>query len=199
MFTEHINEDRARFIRAWLKDPLRTGAQLPSSRHLARAMAAQVDLAVPGLVVELGPGTGVVTEALIGCGVDPARLVLVESNPDFHELLHGRYRQARTLLHDAYDAPRLLRQLGATPVATIVSGLPLLTQPRWRRRRLLVECLRLGTAGARFIQFTYFHRSPIPLRSAAVATSVTPTIWRNLWPARVWTYQRAAPASSAIA
>jgi len=207
MFNEHIlasnairhtRADRRRFLRAWLEAPLRTGAQLPSSRDLARAMARQVDPAVPGVIVELGAGTGVVTQALVESGVDPSRLVLVEANPDFHELLQLRYKSARSLLYDAYAAPRLLRQLGVAPIAAVVSGLPLLTQRPWRRRRLLVECLKLGTAGACFIQFTYFYRSPIPLGSEGVVTSVTPMVWRNLWPARVWTYRLSVPVGSSV-
>ncbi|MGL4967424.1 MAG: class I SAM-dependent methyltransferase [Inquilinus sp.] len=181
--------DTVHFLRAWLEAPLRTGAQLPSSRHLARAMATAVDPAMAGKIIELGPGTGAVTRALIERGVDPARLVLVEANPEFCDLLRARYPDAQVLSHDAYAAPRLLRRMDIGPVAAVVSGLPLLTQVPARRQRLLLECLQLGAPGAPFVQFTYAYRSPIPLRAGAVATDVSPVIWRNLWPARVWSYR----------
>ncbi len=182
-------DDARRFLRAWLEAPLRTGAQLPSSRDLARAMAAAVDPAVPGTIVELGPGTGAVTRALVERGVDPARLVMVEANPVFCDLLRARYSTARILSCDAYAAPRLLRRLGVGPLAAVVSGLPLLTQRPLRRQRLLLGCLRQAAPGAPFVQFTYFYRSPIPTRADVVATDVSPMIWRNLWPARVWRYR----------
>lgn len=185
--------DRAHFVRAWLRSPLRTGAQLPSSRDLARAMADAIDPAVPGAIVELGPGTGVVTAALVARGVDPSRLVLVETNPVFCQLLRSRYGEDRIVSHDAYAVPHLLRRLDIGPVAAVVSGLPLLTQPAWRRQRLLLSCLRLGAADAAFVQFTYFYRSPIPVRPDVIATDVSPMVWRNLWPARVWRYRLAAP------
>lgn len=73
--------DTVHFLRAWLGAPLRTGAQLPSSRRLARAMAIAVDPALAGKIVELGPGTGAVTRALIERGVDPARLVMCFFGP----------------------------------------------------------------------------------------------------------------------
>jgi phosphatidylethanolamine/phosphatidyl-N-methylethanolamine N-methyltransferase len=193
------NADRARFLRAWFEAPLRTGAQLPSSRDLSLAMAAPVDPAVPGAVVELGAGTGAVTRALVERGVDPARLVLVEANPQFRELLQARYGDARVLALDAYAAPRLLPRLGIGPIAAVVSSLPLLTQRPWRRRRLLVESLRLAASGAPFVQFTYFYRSPIPLSSEAIVTDVSPMIWRNLWPARVWCYRLPSELQAAAA
>jgi len=187
-----IRSDRAYFVRAWLRSPLRTGAQLPSSSDLARVMADAVDPALPGAIVELGPGTGVVTAALVARGVDPSRLVLVETNPVFCRLLQTRYGEDRVVSHDAYAAPRLLRRLDIGPIAAVVSGLPLLTQPAWRRQRLLLSCLRLGAPDAAFVQFTYFYRSPIPVRPDVIATDVSPMVWRNLWPARVWRYRLAA-------
>ena len=71
-------DDEVRFIRSWFERPLSTGAVAPSGKILARAMARYVDPQSTGPVVELGPGTGPVTEALVEAGVDPARLVLLE-------------------------------------------------------------------------------------------------------------------------
>ena len=75
-------DDEVRFIRSWLEKPLAIGAVTPSGRVLARTMARYVDTRIPGPVIELGPGTGPVTEALVARGVHPSRLVLVEFNPD---------------------------------------------------------------------------------------------------------------------
>src|SRR5260370_759709 len=139
--------DRARFLRAWFEAPLRTGAQLPSGRDLSRAMAAPVDPAVPGAIVELGAGTGAVTRALVERGVDPARLVLVEANPQFRELLQARYGDARVLAFDAYNAPRLLPRLAVGPIAAVISSLPLLTQRPLRRRLLLLGLATVDSTG----------------------------------------------------
>src|ERR1044071_681098 len=79
-------DDEMQFIRTWMEKPISTGAVMPSSRVLARAMARYVDPNSRGPVIELGPGTGPVTEALVRHGVDPARMILVEFNPDFCRL-----------------------------------------------------------------------------------------------------------------
>ena len=87
-------DDEVRFIRSWLEKPLAIGAVTPSGRFLARTMARYVDTRIPGPVIELGPGTGPVTEALVARGVHPSRLVLVEFNPIFCRLLRSRYPEA---------------------------------------------------------------------------------------------------------
>src|SRR5204863_6898406 len=84
-------DDEVRFIRSWIEKPLATGAVTPSGRLLARTMARYVEPSVTGAVIELGPGSGPVTEALVEQGVDPARLVLVEFNPAFCQLLRNRF------------------------------------------------------------------------------------------------------------
>jgi phosphatidylethanolamine/phosphatidyl-N-methylethanolamine N-methyltransferase len=90
------------FFRSWIRQaPLRARAFKPSSADLARAMASHVDPSIPGPVVELGPGTGAVTRALVERGVDPARLTLVEADPAFCALLRRRWPTARVLQTDA--------------------------------------------------------------------------------------------------
>ena len=100
-----------RFIRSWIERPLSIGAVTPSGKILARAMARYVDPNSDGPVVELGPGTGPVTEALVEAGVDPSRLVLVEFNPAFCRILRARYPDATLVQGDAYSMRRLLETL----------------------------------------------------------------------------------------
>jgi phosphatidylethanolamine/phosphatidyl-N-methylethanolamine N-methyltransferase len=184
-------DDEVRFIRSWLDKPLATGAVTPSGRFLARAMARQVDIDIPGPVVELGPGTGPITEALVDRGVDPARLVLVEFNPVFCRLLRSRYPQATVVQGDAYNLKRLLENILPQPAAAVVSGLPLLTKPIRTRVRLINDVFQLSP-DASFIQFTYSMTTPpIPKGLARVETEASDRIWLNFPPARVWVYRRA--------
>ena len=111
----------------------------PSGRALARTMAAYIDPSRPGPIVELGPGTGPVTEALVAQGIDPARLVLVEFDPTFCRLLRARYPKATVVQGDAYSLKRLLTGLMQNPAAGVVSGLPLFTKPLRMRLRLLFD------------------------------------------------------------
>lgn len=178
-----------RFLRSGIVAPMRTGAQCPSGRALAQEMARAVDPQVPGMVIELGVGTGPVTRALIARGVSAERLLLVESNPEFCMLLRQRYPQSRLVQGDALALPRRLRQETSAPVAAVVSSLPLKLMPPRVRVRLLHDCLRLMGPGGRFIQFTYATGSPVPLHNGLrVHAQASRRVWRNLWPAKVWTY-----------
>lgn len=183
--------DEARFIRSWIEKPLIVGAVSPSGKALARMMAKPIDPDVPGQVLELGPGTGPVTEALIERGVDEGRLVLVEFNPGFVALLRQRFPRATVLQGDAYAVTGVVASVLTGPLAGVVSSLPLLTKPVPRRARLLNECLALARPGAPFSQFTYMVGPPVPLFSIGDAEAEgSPLIWRNVPPARVWTYRR---------
>ncbi|MGX9964135.1 class I SAM-dependent methyltransferase [Roseomonas sp. F4] len=188
--------DNLLFFKSWMQAPLRAGAFKPSSPDLARAIAARVDPSIPGPVIELGPGTGAVTRALVERGVDPARLVLVEADPNFCALLRERWPQASVLQADAWDTPALLRDFDR-PVAAVVAGLPLLIRPPSQRLRLVMGCLRQAVRGAPFVQFTYFVRSPVPAPRPGLRAHGSGMIWWNLWPARVWTYRLMGPQAVA--
>src|SRR5258708_3146987 len=82
-------DDEVRFIRSWFEKPLTIGAVTPSGKALARTMAAYIDASRPGPIVELVPGTGPVTEALLGQGIDSSRLGPVEVYPTFRRLLRA--------------------------------------------------------------------------------------------------------------
>jgi phosphatidylethanolamine/phosphatidyl-N-methylethanolamine N-methyltransferase len=183
-------DDEVRFIRSWLEKPLATGAVTPSGKILARTMAGFVDPNADGPVIELGPGTGPVTEALVAQGIDPARLVLVEFNSTFCRLLRTRYPSATVVQGDAYRLRRLLGDLLRVPAAAIVSGLPLVTKPLKTRLRLISDAFALMSPGAPFVQFTYAVISPIPRALAGVHVEASERIWLNLPPARVWVYRK---------
>jgi len=182
-------DDEMQFIRSWIEKPLRTGAVMPSSKALARVMASYVDPQSSGPVIELGPGTGPVTEALVEHGVDPARLILVEFNPDFCRLLRTRYPAATVVQGDAYRLRRLLGTFVHEPAAAVVSGLPLVTKPLRTRLRLISEAMGLLKPGAPFIQFTYAMVPPIPKALSGIKAEASELIWMNLPPARVWVYR----------
>lgn len=166
------------------------GAVMPSGKPLARAMANFVDPEAQGKVIELGPGTGAITEALVEHGVDESRLVLVEFNSNFCRLLRARYPAATVIQGDAYRLRRLFGDYLHGEVSAVVSGLPLVTKPLRTRLRLITEAFGLLRPGSPFIQFTYSVVPPIPRSLARVRTEASERIWLNLPPARVWVYRR---------
>jgi phosphatidylethanolamine/phosphatidyl-N-methylethanolamine N-methyltransferase len=185
-------EDEARFLRSWLERPLVTGAVTPSSKLLARTMASYVDPRVPGPVIELGPGTGPVTQALVRRGLAQDRLVLVEYNPEFCKLLKRKFPRAAIVQGDAYDIRDSVGEALGEPAAAIVSSLPLFNKPLEQRLELLSEAQAFMRPGAPFIQFTYAVVPPIPTQTGEYSAHGSNRVWLNLPPARVWVYRRPA-------
>ena len=173
------------FLRGLIAHPKNVAAITPSSPALARAVAEQIDPAVPGPVLELGPGTGVVTEALIERGIAPERITAVEFDPDFASLMRDRFPRVRVIEDDAFD----LSLAGEAVHAGIISGLPLLNHPVARRRALIEGALARLKPGAPYVQFSYGTRPPIPAPAGATVERAA-VIWFNLPPARVWVYRR---------
>jgi phosphatidylethanolamine/phosphatidyl-N-methylethanolamine N-methyltransferase len=182
--------DGAAFLRSWVEKPISMGAVTPSGKALARAMARYVDPEAAGPVIELGPGTGAVTEALVARGIEQSRLVLVEFDPSFCRLLRRRYPKATVIQGDAYRIQHLLGGLLREPAAAVVSGLPLQTKPFKRRLKLMAEAFSLMAPGAPLIQFTYAMVTPIPMRPADISAEASELIWLNVPPARVWVYRK---------
>jgi phosphatidylethanolamine/phosphatidyl-N-methylethanolamine N-methyltransferase len=183
-------DDEVRFLRSWIEKPLHMGAVMPSGRVLARTMAQYVDIDSSEPVVELGPGTGAITNALIEHGVDQKRLVLVEYNPGFCALLRDRYPHAKVVQGDAYALRDSLWNMLTAPASAVVSGLPLVTKPMLTRLKLIRDAFVALAPGAPFVQFTYSVAPPIPKSLPGVSTEASERIWMNLPPARVWVYRK---------
>jgi phosphatidylethanolamine/phosphatidyl-N-methylethanolamine N-methyltransferase len=190
---KNLKRDEFRFLRTWFEKPLTVGAVAPSGKALARLMANYVDPSVPGPIVELGPGTGPVTEALIERGIDPSRLTLVEYDAEFCKLLRQRFPGITVVQGDAYNLKHTLDGALREPAAAFVSGLPLFNQPLKMRLELLDQAFGMMKADAPFVQFTYNAISPIPRSHRGVRAEASARVWRNLPPARVWVYRTSRP------
>jgi phosphatidylethanolamine/phosphatidyl-N-methylethanolamine N-methyltransferase len=188
--------DSARFIRQWVENPRLIGAVSPSGPALAKAMASYVDLKKDGPIIELGPGTGPVTQALLARGIAPERLVLVEYEQGFCHLLAERYPGVQIVQGDAYSLKNTLQnKLSAQPI-TVVSSLPLLVRPERDRVELLHQAFELMGPDGLFIQFTYgLTKSPMPMHAHSITGAYvgkgSAPILLNIPPARVWRYRKA--------
>jgi phosphatidylethanolamine/phosphatidyl-N-methylethanolamine N-methyltransferase len=184
--------DEVHFLKTLFESPKLTGAVSPSGRFLARAMARAVGSIGDGLVVELGPGTGPVTKALLEHGVPADQLILVEYEAAFCRLLGKRFPDVRVIQGDAFALRRTLAEFSDRPIRAVVSSLPLLNQPPARRAALISEAFALMAPDGVFVQFTYGVTSPVPRTAdgGVLSAHATAPIWLNLPPARVWTYRR---------
>lgn len=189
------------FLRAWLRDPRQIGAVVPSGPALARLITSRIDH-LDGPVIELGPGTGVFTRALLARGVPLHRLALIEADPDFAGKLTQRYPDLHVLRMDA-------AQLGHTRqlfdddggASAIVSGLPLLSMPADQVAAIVRGTFerQLRQDGV-FYQFTYGLRCPLRpelLERLGLEAHRIGRTWLNLPPASVYRIARRQQASVA--
>jgi phospholipid N-methyltransferase len=180
-----------RFFRSWIQDPLSIGAVAPSGRPLARLMAR--DLHDDARVIELGPGTGTVTQAIVDSGVRGCNLCLVERHDQFISLLRDRFPDAVTINADARHLVEHLAAWSGT-VDFIVSGLPLMLFSRECKARLLGQAFELLVEGGSFHQFTYAGRCPVSrelLGSLGLKSTRLGVAAFNFPPAVVYRFERA--------
>lgn len=187
-------EDRdatAHFYREWLRRPLAVAAVSPSGKALAGVVAAAVGEARS--VVELGAGTGALTEALVARGIP--RLLVIESNPTFCHLLRRRFPGLVVIEGDALHAAELLAttEVPAGTADVVVSGLGMLTRPREEQQRLLEAMLALVRPDGHIVQFTYSPFFPVArglLGEMGLEARREGMTWRNLPPASVFVLRR---------
>ena len=183
--------DQIRFLKSLAERPRMTGAIAPSGPALARRMASHVNPDEDAPVIELGPGTGVVTKALIERGVKPSRIIAIEYSPDFCRLLAERFPGITVVRGDAYDLDGTLPKARTGTVAAVVSSLPLVARPLADRQALIKAGLARMAPGRPFIQFSYLVKGPVEAIPGEFSAEASNWIWLNLPPARVWLFRRA--------
>lgn len=175
----------ATFFRHWLQDPISVGAVVPSSRHLAAAMAEDVENF--DAIVEVGAGTGAITEALVNRNPG-ARLVVFELSRKLAHALQTRFPRAEVVAGAFHENVSALNRL--PPRTVVVSALPFRSLPPRIVRptvEALAEVLRVDEA-RRLVQFSYRSRAPFAA-PADLSWHKVRTIWRNAPPAHVWELQ----------
>lgn len=183
------------FFLQWLKNPLRTAAVAPSSAELAAAMVAELPDDVRR-VIELGGGTGAITDALLGAGIDDDDLLVLELNEELHAHLHVRYPKVRVVLGDARSLAQLAERngyLGDGRADAIVSGLGLLSMPPDLQRDILDAAFACLRPGGVFVQFTYGPTAPVADMVAmelGLQVRRGDFVLRNMPPATVYVYTR---------
>lgn len=183
------------FLGQFLEKPTMIGAIAPSSVHLARCIADQIDLKSAGAVLEYGPGTGVVTDVLLSRLSPTCRFVAIELNPELVQAFRRRHPGVR-IRHDSVEnVQNICSEEGIGQVDVIVSGLPFASFPDSLQRKILDAAVAVLRPGGKFVTFGYqigtwlpagrrFHKL-LPTYFREIKRS--PLVWRNLPPAFVFT------------
>ena len=168
---------------------MQVGAVYPSSGALGARMTSHIAGWKEGYVLELGPGTGVFTKALLQRGIPEEKLVLVEKSKSFAHALQLTYPKASVIQGDAVEIRRYLTALGIEQVEEVVSGIPLVSLGISTRRAICDESLSVLKEGGSFVQVTFFWRCPIPgdiVKKHSGVKKYCGVVKRNFPPAFVW-------------
>jgi phosphatidylethanolamine/phosphatidyl-N-methylethanolamine N-methyltransferase len=183
------------FWQRYARRPLGVGAVAPSGSGLAQAMVKTLAPEADDIVVEIGPGTGPFTRALLAAGVDPSRLILIEFDAEFVRHLRQKFPGVTVLEGDASELPRLLKQQGHDKVPKILSGLPLRSMPEAVRSAITRAMATSLAAHGSLVQFSYFLAPPLAeaeVRACGLTGRRAKTVMANIPPAFVWHYSKIA-------
>lgn len=180
------------YLRSFLAHPDRLASIAPSSATLGRLVAEQVRRSGNEFVVELGPGTGAITAALLRAGVPAERLIAVEIDDHMADFLRTVYPDITVIQGDAFRLEQILPVSVIGKVGTVVCGLPASLLPAERQRELARVMFSLMPAGRRFLAYSYRVASPFQEGPAGIAGTRVAFTLRNLPPASVWAYEPAA-------
>ena len=188
-------DDEIRFFKGWIDGPKAVGAIMPTSSVTARSMASVVDPASGLPVLELGPGTGVITRAILARGVAAPDLVSIEYSPVFHARLQIDFPGVRFIRGDAFNLDDTLGELKTALFDSVVSGIPLLNFPMASRVQLIEDLLDRVPPGRPVVQFSYGPSSPVISNDASFQVVHHDFVLRNVPPARLWIYRRNTAAA----
>jgi phosphatidylethanolamine/phosphatidyl-N-methylethanolamine N-methyltransferase len=185
-------DDDLRFFKGWLDKPKAVGSIIPTSSVTARRMASIADPASGRPVLELGPGTGVITRAILKRGFAPESIVSVEYSRKFYEHLVADFPGVRFLHGSAFELDEALGELKDAVFDCIVSAIPLLNFPTPMRIALVENLLGRIPLGRPVMQITYGPISPVPPGRGDYTVERFDFVFRNIPPAHLWIYRRPA-------
>lgn len=184
-------DDEIRFIRGMMAQPKTVGAIMPTSARMAAKMASIIDTGSGLPVLELGPGTGVITKAILAMGIKPENLVSIEYSTQFYQHLQDKYPGVNFINGDAFNIEQTLEAYRGQKFDCVISGIPLLNFPMHSRVKLIESLLDLLPPGRPVVQFSYGPKSPVAKHPAVYKTEHFDFIVRNIPPAQIWHYKKA--------
>lgn len=182
--------DEVRFVSTFARNRSKIGAISPSSRALGKLMVQHASPDADGFTLELGPGTGVFTQALINYGVPPDRIIAVEHDAAFCRVLAERFPKVSIVHGDAFDLDATLSGFSDIRFSAALSGLPLLSFPKQVRMKCIDGVLDRMMPGKGMTQFSYGLYPAVEPIPGRIAVAKSKWVLMNLPPARVWTYRR---------
>ena len=186
-------DEELRFLKGWIDKPKAVGAIVPTSSVTARKMASVINPGSGLPVLELGPGTGVITKAILQAGVRPESLWTIEYSADFVDHLREHFPKVNIIQGDAFNLDETLGEMKDAMFDTIISGVPLLNFPVAQRVAYIEDLLDRLPVGRPVVQLTYGPKSPVPAGKGNYTVEHFDFIIRNIPPTQLWLYRRPQP------
>lgn len=183
-------DEEIRFFKGWIDGPKSVGAILPTSSVTAKRMASVINPTSGLPVLELGPGTGIITKAILKRGIAPENLASIEYSTDFYQHLKRTIPGVHFINGDAFDLDRTLGDWKDKQFDAVISAIPMLSFPMDQRIALLEDLLDRMPAGRPVVQITYGPISPIEARPDRFQIKHLDFVVRNIPPAQLWAYSR---------
>ncbi len=183
-------DEEIRFFKGWRSNMKAVGSIVPTSGITARRMASVVNPHSGLPVLELGPGTGVITKAILQKGVQPENLVSVEFSTDFYQHLVKTYPDVDFINGDAFDLDKTLGPRRDQQFDSVISAVPLLNFPMHMRVSLIDDLLSRIPVGRPVIQISYGPLSPVVAMPDRYQISHYDFVVRNIPPAQLWVYRK---------
>lgn len=190
-----MKKSKLLFWQRYLHRPLGVGAVAPSGPSLAKAMVETLAPGEQDVIVEIGPGTGPFTRALLAAGIEPSQLILIEFDAEFVRHLRRKFPGVTVLQGDASQLPRLLKEQGHDKVPKILSGLPLRSMPSGVRSAITRAMATSLTTQGSLVQFSYFVAPPLAeaeVKACGLTGRRAKAVMANIPPAFVWHYRKNA-------
>lgn len=197
-FRRHLRSEKAIFLKALVKSPLRTGAIIPSSVALGGFICRYISLREPGYVVEVGAGTGSLTKSLLNMGINRETLYVVEYEKDLCRFLQRTLPGVNVIHGNALNLNDILPLEVVGQAHTIISGIPLMNFSENEKRYLVEACLQVLKPTGQFLQFTYGLLSPLNSSRFGLAKERLGAVFNNIPPAIVWRYYREEAFTSVV-
>lgn len=183
--------ERAAFLFGFLRHPVQVGSVIASSARLERRLVRNAGAAEARFVLELGPGTGGTTRALLRAMGRDARLLAIEIDPRFHARLRRRIRDRRLIAHlgRAEDIEPILAAHALPAPDAVVSGIPFSTMPTEAARGIAAAIARVLAPQGRFV--AYQVRDHVArYASPHLGPPAREREWLNIPPVHVFTWRR---------
>lgn len=184
-------DEEIRFFKGMMQGPKTVGAIVPTSSVTAKRMASVIDVKSGLPVLELGPGTGVITKQILARGVAPEKIVSVEYSEDFYRRLVEDYAGVNFIHGDAFNLKTILGGFADQTFDCVISAVPMLSFPMEARIQLLEDLLSRIPEGRPVVQITYGPVSPIIAKPDRYHIQHFDFVVRNIPPAQLWIYRKA--------